>query len=115
MPKKTYKNKGVPVKGSELRLSRTIRLSDSAWSGLDDVAKQLNISRADLVEWWTAMLTHNEEKLQEIAANENINLEQLNNLLWERMPEPLRQSRANQPPKSFPVRVKPATDDDQQQ
>jgi len=42
MPKKPYKNKGVPVKGSEVRVARNIRLSDSAWSGLDEVAKTLN-------------------------------------------------------------------------
>lgn len=112
MPKKPYKNKGVPVKGSEMRVTRTIRLTDSAWDGITEVAKTLNFSRGDLIEWWTAMLTHNEEKLQEIAANENMNLEQLNTLFWEQMPDVLKQGRANQPPKGFPVRVKPAKDDD---
>lgn len=115
MPKKPYKNKGVPVKGSEIRVTRTIRLTDSAWGGITEVAKTLNISRGDLIEWWTAMLTHNEEKLQEIAANENMNLDQLNKLLWERLPNSLQQAKANQPPPGFPLQVKPAKDDDQQQ
>jgi hypothetical protein len=115
MPKKQYKNKGVPLKGSELRLNRTVRLSDSAWSGLEEVAKILNVSRADLVEFWAGMLAQNEEKFKEIAANENLSIEEANNLLWERIPESLQQLRANQPPKGFPMRVKPAEDDNQQQ
>ncbi len=106
MPKKRYKNKGIPLKGSEMRLNRTVRLSDSAWAGLDDVAKILNVSRADLVEFWAAMLTHNEGKLEEIAANENLSLQEATNLMWERIPESLQQLRANKPPSGIPVRVK---------
>lgn len=115
MPKKTYKNKGVPVKGSEVRFARNIRLSDSAWSGLDEVAKILNSSRGDLIEFWAAVLTHNEEKIQEIAANEKCSVDELMNRLFELLPDGVRQAKANQPPKGFPVRVKPPKDNTQQQ
>jgi len=115
MLKKRYKNKGIPKKGSEPRVVRTLRLSDSAWAGITEVAEVLNISRGDLIEWWTAVITQNEEKLKEIAANENINLDELTNLQWERMPDIIRQLQANEPPEGLVLQMKPAKDDDQQQ
>jgi uncharacterized protein YidB (DUF937 family) len=105
MLKKRYKNKGIPVKGSEIRVSRTIRLSDSAWSGLDEVAKMLKVSRADLIEFWAAMSTHNEKKLEEIAANEGISLQELNNRFWEQLPAIQQQMAANKPSPAFPIEV----------
>ncbi len=90
-----------------MRLNRTVRLSDSAWAGLDEVAKISNFSRADLVEWWAAMLILNKEKLKELAATENLTVEDLSNLQWEQMPNLLQQIRANRPPTGFPLRVKP--------
>lgn len=111
MPKKTYKNKGIPVKGSEMRLNRTVRLSDSAWAGLDEIAKILNVSRADLVEWWAQLLTNSEENFKEVARNDDLSLEEANNLLWERLPDAFRQFQANKPPSSFSLQVKPKNED----
>lgn len=115
MPKKTYKNKGVPVKGSEMRLNRTVRLSDSAWAGLDEVAKILNVSRADLVEWWALVLTNSPEQLKVIASNEQCSVEDVGNRLFEMLPDGLRQLRANEPPPGLPLQVKPTKNESQQQ
>jgi hypothetical protein len=52
------------------------------------------------------MLTHNEEKLKEIAANENLSLQEASNLMWERLPDTFQQFQANKPPSGIPVRVK---------
>lgn len=107
MARKTYKNKGVPVKGSEMRLVRSVRLSDSAWAALDEVAKLTNTSRADLVEWWAQVLANSAEQLEVIAKNEGISPQEASNRNWELMPDTLRQIQANRQPPGFPLQVKP--------
>ncbi len=107
MPKKTYKNKGVPVKGSEVRLHRNIRLTDSAWAALDEVAKLTNTSRADLVEWWAQVLANSVEQIEVIARNEGISPEEVSSRNWELMPDTIRQIQANRQPPGLPLQVKP--------
>lgn len=107
MLKKTYKNKGIPVKGSEIRTNRTVRLSDSAWDGLAEAAQALNVTRAQLIEWWSAVLTNNEAKMAEIAKNENCTIEELSNRIWQQIPGQVQQLQANKQPPGFPLQIKP--------
>lgn len=106
MAKKTYKNKGIPVKGSEMRARRTIKLTDSTWNGLDEVAELCGASRGDLVEWMAGTLTKNKEQMAKIAANEGITVEELIKKLFEGLPTQIMQLRANKPQPDLPLHVK---------
>lgn len=89
--------KGKPFKGTEIRQNRIIRLTDSGWAALKEVADLTGVSRGDIIEFWMAMLNNNEEQMQKIAESENLTIETLMQRLIELSPDNLRQLRANSP------------------
>ena len=89
--------KGKPFKGTEIRKNRVIRLTDSGWAALKEVADIAGVSRGDIIEFWVALLNNNEEQMQKIAESENMSIETLMNRLIELSPDNLRQIRANSP------------------
>jgi len=89
--------KVTPIKGTEIRKLRSIKLTDSAWDSLQQVAETIGVSRGDILEFWMAMLTNNTAHLEKIAKFEGMTVEELMNRVIEMSPEAVRQARANHP------------------
>lgn len=89
--------KVTPIKGTEIRKLRTIKLTDSTWESLQELAELIGVSRGDLLEFWMAMLTNNTAHLEKIAKFEGMTVDELMNRLISSMPETVRQNRANHP------------------
>lgn len=89
--------KVTPIKGTEIRKLRSIKLTDSAWDSLQQVAETIGVSRGDVLEFWMAMLTNNTAHLEKIANFEGMTVEELMNRVIEMSPDAVRQARANHP------------------
>ena len=89
--------KVTPIKGTEIRKLRTIKLTDSTWDSLQELAEIIGVSRGDLLEFWMAMLTNNTAHLEKIAKFEGMTVDELMNRLIRSMPDVVRQSKANHP------------------
>lgn len=83
--------KGKGLKGPEMRKQRTLSLSDSAWSALDETAEILGCSRSDLVQWWSEVLAESAVQIEAVAKNERVPTESVSDRTWEHIPPMLKQ------------------------
>jgi hypothetical protein len=52
MPKGQKRLRNTPVFYDELKKSHTVKLTDTAWHAINEVAQQQGISASELVERW---------------------------------------------------------------